>query len=58
VNGEEVARHEGGHTPFSADIARVVRDHDNELIVRAEDPVNDRSIRHRDPEAIAAKLPT
>ena len=44
VNGEEVAHHEGGHTPFSVEIARFVRDHDNELIVRADDPVGDQSI--------------
>lgn len=44
VNGEEVARHEGGHTPFSADIATVVRERDNEVVVRAEDPVNDKSL--------------
>jgi beta-galactosidase/beta-glucuronidase len=44
VNGEEVARHEGGHTPFSVDIAAVVREHDNELIVRADDRVGDKSL--------------
>ena len=44
VNGEEVARHEGGHTPFSADLTGRVRDRDNELVVRAEDPLADLSI--------------
>ena len=44
VNGEEVARHEGGHTPFSADITAVVRDGDNVVVVRAEDPLADRTI--------------
>lgn len=44
VNGEEVAKHEGGHTPFSADISRVVRDGANEIVVRAEDPLGDRTI--------------
>ncbi len=44
VNGREVAFHEGGHTPFSADITGIVRDGDNELIVRAEDPLADRTI--------------
>jgi len=44
VNGEEVARHEGGHTPFSADVAHVARKHDNELVVRAEDPLADKTI--------------
>jgi beta-galactosidase/beta-glucuronidase len=44
VNAEEVARHEGGHTPFSVDVAPFVRELDNELIVRAEDPVGDKAI--------------
>ena len=44
VNGEEVAHHEGGHTPFSADITHVVRDAGNEVVVRAEDPLEDRTI--------------
>lgn len=44
VNGEEVARHEGGHTPFAADVGHVVREHDNELVVRVEDPLGDKTI--------------
>jgi beta-galactosidase/beta-glucuronidase len=44
VNGEQVAEHEGGHTPFSADITDVAREADNELVVRAEDPLTDRTI--------------
>ena len=44
VNGQEVARHEGGHTPFAADVGHVVREHDNELIVRVEDPLGDKTI--------------
>jgi beta-galactosidase/beta-glucuronidase len=44
VNDVEVARHEGGHTPFSADISGVVRRGDNELVVRADDPATDRSL--------------
>jgi len=44
VNGVEVAAHEGGHTPFSADITRAVRERGNELVVRAEDPLRDRTI--------------
>ncbi len=45
VNGEEVARHEGGHTPFSVDVAPFVREQDNELVVKVEDPVGDKSIQ-------------
>ena len=44
LNGEELASHEGGHTPFSADITGAVRDAGNELVVRAEDPLADRTI--------------
>ena len=44
VDGEEVARHEGGHTPFSVDISRVAGRPDNELVVRAEDPLADKTI--------------
>jgi beta-galactosidase/beta-glucuronidase len=44
VNGEEVARHEGGHTPFSADISRVAGRRSNVVVVRAEDPLADRTI--------------
>ena len=44
VNDVEVARHEGGHTPFTADITAVVRPRGNTLVVRAEDPIADRTI--------------
>ena len=44
VNGTEVARHEGGHTPFTADIGALARGADNVLVVRAEDPLSDRTI--------------
>ena len=44
VDGEEVARHEGGHTPFSADISHVRGRPDNLLVVRAEDPLADKTI--------------
>ena len=43
VNGEEVARHEGGHTPFAADLAGL-RAEGNELVVRAEDAPADPTI--------------
>ena len=44
VNDVEVARHEGGHTPFSIDITAVARGGDNELVIRADDPATDRSL--------------
>lgn len=44
VNDVEVARHEGGHSPFSADITAAVRPGENELVVRADDPATDRSL--------------
>ena len=44
VNGQLVSKHEGGHTPFSADISGVVRAHDNVLVVRVEDPSEDLTI--------------
>lgn len=44
VNGHKVATHEGGHTPFVADITAVVRPTENVLIVRAEDPSEDVTI--------------
>ncbi|HET7421117.1 MAG TPA: glycoside hydrolase family 2 TIM barrel-domain containing protein [Candidatus Dormibacteraeota bacterium] len=43
VNDAEVARHEGGHTPFTADITGRVRPRDNVLVVRADDPLGDRT---------------
>src|SRR5437667_9000728 len=44
VNDVEVARHVGGHTPFSADITPVLRARDNVLVVRADDTLTDKSI--------------
>jgi beta-galactosidase/beta-glucuronidase len=46
VNGTQVATHEGGHTPFSADVthALVGEAGDNILVVRAEDPSRDVTI--------------
>jgi len=42
VNGQVVARHEGGHTPFSADIATALRPGaEQEVVVRAEDRPDD-----------------
>jgi beta-galactosidase/beta-glucuronidase len=44
VNGSEVARHEGGHTPFTADVTGLARGKDNVVVVRAEDPLSDLTI--------------
>jgi len=44
VNDVEVVRHEGGHTPFAADITATARPRGNVLVVRADDPVADRTI--------------
>jgi beta-galactosidase/beta-glucuronidase len=44
VNGELVASHEGGHTPFSADVTHALGDGKNALLVRAEDPSRDVTI--------------
>jgi beta-galactosidase/beta-glucuronidase len=43
VNGQLVATHEGGHTPFSADISTALVDADEQaVVVRAEDLPGDR----------------
>ena len=44
VNGVQVAQHEGGHTPFSADISHALREEENIIVVRAEDPSKDATI--------------
>ena len=44
VNGAFVASHEGGHTPFWADVTFALRDGENVLVVRAEDPSRDATI--------------
>lgn len=41
VNGQLVARHEGGHTPFEADITAVLTEGEQVLVVRAEDDPHD-----------------
>jgi beta-galactosidase/beta-glucuronidase len=41
VNGHCVATHEGGHTPFSADITHALTDGEQVVVVRAEDPPKD-----------------
>ena len=45
VNGVWVVSHEGGHTPFSADVtSALLREGENVLVVRAEDPSRDVTI--------------
>jgi beta-galactosidase/beta-glucuronidase len=44
VNDVEVARHEGGHTPFAADITAALRSGDNVIVVKAEDSLTDKTL--------------
>jgi beta-galactosidase/beta-glucuronidase len=44
VNGKLVAEHEGGHTPFGADITNALDGETNTIVVRAEDPGSDPAI--------------
>ncbi|HEV8044041.1 MAG TPA: glycoside hydrolase family 2 TIM barrel-domain containing protein, partial [Rubrobacter sp.] len=44
VNGLHVVSHEGGHTPFSADVTDALLDGENVVVVRAEDPSRDVTI--------------
>jgi beta-galactosidase/beta-glucuronidase len=44
VNGRRVASHEGGHTPFAADVTTALGEGENVLAVRAEDPSRDATI--------------
>jgi beta-galactosidase/beta-glucuronidase len=47
VNGTQVVRHEGGHTPFSADVTHALNgtpEGSNVVVVRAEDPSRDVTI--------------
>lgn len=41
LNGRLVARHEGGHTPFSADVTDVLVEGSQTIVVRAEDDPHD-----------------
>ena len=58
VNGRQVAQHEGGQTPFGADITHAVEPAGNVIVVRAEDPHTDLTIPrgkrywHEEPEGI------
>jgi len=42
VNGRSVARHDGGHTTFSADVTGALVDGEQVLVVRAEDQAGNR----------------
>jgi beta-galactosidase/beta-glucuronidase len=44
INGTQVASHKGGHTPFCADVTPVLREGENVVVVRAEDPSRDATI--------------
>jgi beta-galactosidase/beta-glucuronidase len=44
LNDVELGRHEGGHVPFTFEVTRALRPHGNVLVVRAEDPLRDRTI--------------
>jgi beta-galactosidase/beta-glucuronidase len=44
INGALVASHEGGHTPFSADVTNALSTATNTLVVRVEDPGSDPGI--------------
>src|SRR5215210_2376080 len=44
VNGDQVVQHEGGHTPFSADITHALVGESNVVVVRTEDPSQDVTI--------------
>ena len=44
VNGRLVATHEGGHTPFSADITAALEDGAASVVIRADDPPLDRAM--------------
>ncbi|MFF5075534.1 glycoside hydrolase family 2 protein [Actinoplanes sp. NPDC000266] len=46
VNGTEVVRHEGGYTPFEADITDALSSAGNELVVRVDAPADKREIAH------------
>ncbi|MHB1627545.1 MAG: glycoside hydrolase family 2 protein [Bacilli bacterium] len=41
INGEIAAMHEGGHTPFSADVTELLQSGNNAIVVRAQDNSRD-----------------
>ena len=46
INGREAGRHEGGYLPFTLDIGHLLKDGDNEILVRVEDPGSQPEIPH------------
>jgi beta-galactosidase/beta-glucuronidase len=44
VNGQLVKVHEGGHTPFHADITEALKDGDNTIVVKAQDFSKERAL--------------
>ncbi|UFT98660.1 glycoside hydrolase family 2 [Radiobacillus kanasensis] len=58
VNGELLTFHEGGHTPFSVNMTNALKDGENSIVVRVEDPSEDVTIPrgkqywHEKPESI------
>lgn len=44
VNGQLVMVHEGGHTPFHADISNVLKDGENSVVVKAQDFSKERAL--------------
>jgi hypothetical protein len=44
LNDVEVGRHVGGHTPFAIDVSGFARARDNVLVLRAEDPLADKTV--------------
>ena len=46
INGREAGRHEGGYLPFTLDIGHLLKDGDNEILVRVEDPGSQPEILH------------
>ena len=44
LNGERVGEHEGGYLPFEFDVVDLLREGDNELLVRVVDATDDRDL--------------
>lgn len=58
VNGISVGTHEGGYTPFSMDIGRVMRPGDNEIAIHVVDPpMNEAENRAMFPDMMYNEIP-